>query len=290
MANEFEAQRLTESAAKWRTLAWIITVVGFIGIAIISYYGASAEDYWNGGRRFSAGAFFLNLFVYSVAFLALIWPYFMITQLMNGLSAAIAGRGGGSWMRDRAGSWRAAAWGLTLLGGLGAGLVAYAISEGGAALGAWENSTAPFFLVFVVIFLAWMLEVWPFYMICRSMEGTAVLMGDPGGFGDASPAFATGAAVAPSGLPAPSGAWQATHRVPDGGLAARQQPDPALPILMRIRAGVPLAAIRRSGEWALVRTDQGWQAWVDGRRLVPVAPDNAPQPPEEPPAPPNALE
>ena len=91
----------------------------------------------------------------------------------------------------------------------------------------------------------------------------------PPSFGMPAPAVPYHAPVPPQ----PMGGWRATHRVPLGGLPARRKPDPTLPMLMRIAEGVQLMVARPQGEWALVQTDQGWQAWVDGRRLEPIVPE-----------------
>jgi len=310
MAHEAEARRLSESAGRWRTLAWVLTVLGLIGIVVLSYYGARTESYdpWSGYgiRQFSAGAFFLNVFIYSLIFLVTMWPYFIIAQLMNGLSAALTGRGGGGWLRAKAANWRVVSWVITVLGGIGAGLAAWAISELGRFFEAWEDSGPPFFLLFFLFYLFWMLEIWPFFMLCRTLEGAAALAGEPESSyrrplppvplpaepppADEVPppaAYPSQAPAAPVGPPPAAIAWLPTHRVPEGGVPARRRPAPSLPVLMRIKTGVELIVARRQGDWALVETDTGWQAWVDGRRLEPIGPGTEPEsPPATEPSPP----
>jgi hypothetical protein len=44
--------------------------------------------------------------------------------------------------------------------------------------------------------------------------------------------------------------------------------------------------VERRGEWAYIRCSNGWEAWVDGRRLVESAPASAPTPAASPPPPP----
>ncbi len=62
--------------------------------------------------------------------------------------------------------------------------------------------------------------------------------------------------------------WLPTHRVPPGGMAAWPSPDPSLPPMVELSAGLDLVVERRAGAWAFVRAINGWRGWVDARRLV----------------------
>ncbi len=95
-------------------------------------------------------------------------------------------------------------------------------------------------------------------------------------------------ASAPSG-----GTWEATHTVPDGGLPAREKPDPGLEPLLRIQSGTGVRVLGAEGAWARIDIESGWAAWVDQRRLIPLggtvaaaaapsAADPAPAPAPEP--------
>ena len=72
--------------------------------------------------------------------------------------------------------------------------------------------------------------------------------------------------------PAPAPAWHPDHMVPVGGLDARLQPDPALPVIARLDAGLPVRIDQHWGEWAEVTASNGWRAWVDARSLLPLPP------------------
>jgi hypothetical protein len=50
-------------------------------------------------------------------------------------------------------------------------------------------------------------------------------------------------------------------------LEARAAPDPSGAVTATIDARVPLQVTDRQGDWAHVRCDNGWSAWVDGRWL-----------------------
>ena len=62
-----------------------------------------------------------------------------------------------------------------------------------------------------------------------------------------------------------------THRVPAGGLSAWGRSDSGQQPLARLDAGLEVEVIGRWGDWANVRCTNGWVAWVDGRRLEPIA-------------------
>lgn len=61
--------------------------------------------------------------------------------------------------------------------------------------------------------------------------------------------------------------WAPTHVVGPGGLNARPEPDPHAAVIAQLTPGVQLAVVRTWGDWAQVVADNGWTAWVDGRRL-----------------------
>ncbi|MDX3452215.1 hypothetical protein PV396_09730 [Streptomyces sp. ME02-8801-2C] len=69
--------------------------------------------------------------------------------------------------------------------------------------------------------------------------------------------------------------FRPTHVVPQGGLAAWEEPDPARPTVP-LDALLPVELVERRGDWGQVRCANGWSAWIDGRLLVAV--------PQDPPA------
>jgi len=79
---------------------------------------------------------------------------------------------------------------------------------------------------------------------------------------------------APVAQPAPpvvapaAPAWTPTHRVPDGGLPAWSAPNPAVPPVVTLSAGLDVVVAERAGEWARVVAINGWTGWVDARRLI----------------------
>ena len=64
--------------------------------------------------------------------------------------------------------------------------------------------------------------------------------------------------------------WTATHRVPASGLPARETADPAAPEACVLDPGLAVQVVDRQGDWAHVRCENRWTAWVDGRGLEPV--------------------
>lgn len=62
--------------------------------------------------------------------------------------------------------------------------------------------------------------------------------------------------------------WVATHRIPTGGLDAWEVPDPSRPVAAKVGEGTEVALAERLGDWAKIRTSNGWEGWVDGRRLL----------------------
>ncbi|MCJ7725415.1 MAG: SH3 domain-containing protein, partial [Acidimicrobiia bacterium] len=69
--------------------------------------------------------------------------------------------------------------------------------------------------------------------------------------------------------------WKPTHTIPESGLPARSEANAALEPLLRIRSGVEVAVVESLGGWTKIRTDTGWEAWVDGTRLTAMAPPPA---------------
>ena len=75
-------------------------------------------------------------------------------------------------------------------------------------------------------------------------------------------------AVATSARP-----YAPTHHVPAAGMSAWPRPDPALRPEHHLAAGLDVMVIeQRDDGWAHVVFSNDWEAWVDGRRLVPVTP------------------
>jgi len=86
--------------------------------------------------------------------------------------------------------------------------------------------------------------------------------------------------------------YSQTHVVPTEGLPAWSGPDGSVAPAANLDPGLDVMLIEEQGAWAHVRCSNGWEAWVDGRRLVasapaPVtAPTPAPPPPAATPPPP----
>jgi hypothetical protein len=104
--------------------------------------------------------------------------------------------------------------------------------------------------------------------------GTAVMDGapaaaplptaDPGAPGtEAWPADYATVAVPGSG-------YQPTHRVPWTGMYAWAAPDIRMPIAATMDPDLDVAVVGWYGDWAQILCSNGWQAWVDGRLLVPL--------------------
>jgi hypothetical protein len=66
--------------------------------------------------------------------------------------------------------------------------------------------------------------------------------------------------------------WNATHRVPDGGLPTFVNNQPSTPL----DAGLEVEVAERSGDWARVVASNGWECWVAGGTLVSLAAAAAP--------------
>ncbi|MCX5263944.1 hypothetical protein [Streptomyces sp. NBC_00199] len=63
-----------------------------------------------------------------------------------------------------------------------------------------------------------------------------------------------------------------THVVPQHGMPAWEEPDPARPT-MPLDPLLPVRLLERRGDWGRVLCSNGWSAWVDGRCLVAVPKD-----------------
>ncbi|MGW6919004.1 YrhB domain-containing protein [Kitasatospora sp. NPDC054939] len=76
--------------------------------------------------------------------------------------------------------------------------------------------------------------------------------------------------VPPPPPPAAEPVWRPTHQVPEGGMPAWPEPDPAGDPATRIDARVELRLLERRGDWAHIVCSNGWSAWVDGRTMDPL--------------------
>jgi len=82
--------------------------------------------------------------------------------------------------------------------------------------------------------------------------------------------------------------YSQTHVVPTEGLPAWAAPDGSVAPAANLDPGLDVMLIESRGDWAYVRCSNGWEAWVDGRRLIVSAPTptTAPTPVPTPSAPP----
>jgi hypothetical protein len=62
-----------------------------------------------------------------------------------------------------------------------------------------------------------------------------------------------------------------THRVPQDGLRAYTDADASAAPAATLDPGLEVQVLTRWGDWAYIRCTNGWSAWVDGRRLHPMA-------------------
>ncbi|HEV3226467.1 MAG TPA: SH3 domain-containing protein [Acidimicrobiales bacterium] len=63
-----------------------------------------------------------------------------------------------------------------------------------------------------------------------------------------------------------------SHRVPQEGLPAWSRPDAGAPVAAMLEPGLGMQVVeQQESGWARVEFSNGWTAWVDGRRLVPVS-------------------
>jgi hypothetical protein len=74
--------------------------------------------------------------------------------------------------------------------------------------------------------------------------------------------------IAATGLVSPGGPTASpTHRVGEGGAPGWERPDPTAPATVQLEAGAHVVVVEESGVWARIRTEDGWEGWVDGRLL-----------------------
>ena len=66
--------------------------------------------------------------------------------------------------------------------------------------------------------------------------------------------------------------YRQTHVAPTEGLPAWAAPDGSAAPAANLDPGLDVMLLEQRGEWAHVRCSNGWEAWVDGRRLVVAAP------------------
>ena len=79
--------------------------------------------------------------------------------------------------------------------------------------------------------------------------------------------------------------YRQTHVVPTEGLPAWAGPDGSAAPAATLDPGLDVMLIEQQADWAHVRCSNGWEAWVDARRLVSApAPATAPTPAPPPPA------
>jgi hypothetical protein len=71
--------------------------------------------------------------------------------------------------------------------------------------------------------------------------------------------------------------WSPTHKVPAGGMAVWDYPDPSRPPVSTLAQDVAVMEEQRAGDWILARTQNGWRGWVDGRLLIAIPQPVAPQ-------------
>jgi hypothetical protein len=66
--------------------------------------------------------------------------------------------------------------------------------------------------------------------------------------------------------------YRQTHVVPTEGLPAWAGPDGSAAPAANLDPGLDVMVLAEQGAWAHIRCSNGWEAWVDGRRLVVSAP------------------
>ena len=62
-----------------------------------------------------------------------------------------------------------------------------------------------------------------------------------------------------------------THMVPQAGLPAWTDADASTTPAAHLDPGLEVQVLTRWGDWAYIRCSNNWSAWVDGRRLHPLA-------------------
>ena len=78
-------------------------------------------------------------------------------------------------------------------------------------------------------------------------------------------------------------AFAVSHRAPATGLATWPEPDGTLAPGPSLSPYLPVMVVEQRGEWARIRCENGWEAWVDAR-LLEIASAPAPAPPAAPPS------
>ena len=68
----------------------------------------------------------------------------------------------------------------------------------------------------------------------------------------------------------PATTYAPTHWVPWTGLHAWPGPDLRLPTVAVLDPDLDVQVLGWHGDWAHIRCSNGWEAWVDGRLLVPM--------------------
>ena len=68
---------------------------------------------------------------------------------------------------------------------------------------------------------------------------------------------------------APADGFSPTHRVGPAPLDARDRPDLDHEVAGRLDPWLPVVEVGSWGEWVHVHCSNGWEAWVDGRQLLP---------------------
>jgi hypothetical protein len=79
--------------------------------------------------------------------------------------------------------------------------------------------------------------------------------------------------------------YRQTHVVPTEGLPAWAGPDGSAAPAATLDPGLDVMVLGEQGAWAHIRCSNGWEAWVDARRLVVSAPASATAPTPAPPPP-----
>src|SRR2546429_6287260 len=79
--------------------------------------------------------------------------------------------------------------------------------------------------------------------------------------------------------------YSQTQVVPTEGLPAWAGPDGSAAPAANLDPGLDVMLIELRADWAHVRCSNGWEAWVDGRRLVVLAPAPTTAPTPAPPPP-----
>ena len=64
-----------------------------------------------------------------------------------------------------------------------------------------------------------------------------------------------------------------THRVADAGMPTWPSPDANAAAGPRLDPALPVQLLEEHGNWARIACSNGWEAWVDGRRLLPAGPE-----------------